>query len=57
MLAVQDFRHASQKDEETVADFICRLERHFRVAYGRDAEMVWVAKLEMHYYIVSFRRN
>ncbi len=33
MLAVQDF---SQKDEETVADFIRRLERHFRVAYGRD---------------------
>ena len=36
MLAVQDFRHASQRDEETVADFIRRLERHFRVAYGRD---------------------
>ncbi len=33
MLAVQDFRHASQK---TVAEFIRRLERHFRVAYGRD---------------------
>ena len=36
MLAVQDFRHASQRDEETVADFIHGLERHFRVAYGRD---------------------
>ena len=36
MLAVQDFRHASQKDEETVADFIRRLERHFKVACGRD---------------------
>ena len=36
MLAVQDFRHAAQKSEEAVADFILRLERCFRVAYGRD---------------------
>ena len=36
MLAVQDFRHAVQKGEESVADFIRRLERCFRVAYGRD---------------------
>jgi hypothetical protein len=36
MLAVQDFRHAAQKNEESVADFIRRLERCFRVAYGRD---------------------
>ena len=35
MLAVQDFRHAAQKSEESVADFIRRLERCFRVAYGR----------------------
>ena len=26
-----------QKEGEGVADFICRLERTFRVAYGRDA--------------------
>ena len=36
MLAVQDFRHAAQKSEESVADFIRCLERCFRVAYGRD---------------------
>lgn len=36
VLAVQDFRHATQKADENVADFIRRLERCFRVAYGRD---------------------
>ena len=36
MLAIQDFRHASQRDDETVSDFIRRIERHYRVAYGRD---------------------
>ena len=36
LLAVQDFRHASQKDRESVAEFIRRLERLFQVAYGRD---------------------
>ena len=36
MLVVQDFRHAAQKSEESVADFIRRLEHCFRVAYGRD---------------------
>ena len=35
-LAAQDFRHTVQKDGETVADFIRRLERTFRLAYGRD---------------------
>ena len=35
MLAVQDFRHASQREAETVAEFIRRLERHFRLAYWR----------------------
>ena len=35
-LAIQDFRHASQRNDETVSDFIRRLERHYRVAYGRD---------------------
>ena len=34
MLAVQNFCHAVQKGEEVVADFICRLERCFRMAYG-----------------------
>ncbi len=36
LLAVQDFRHASLKDRESVAEFIRRLERLFQVAYGRD---------------------
>ena len=35
-LAGQDFRHISQGEEEKVADFIRRLERTFKVAYGRD---------------------
>ena len=36
-LAAQDFRHTVQKEEEAVSDFIRRLERTFRIAYGRDA--------------------
>ena len=36
-LAAQDFRHLSQGDGETVADYMRRLERTFRVAYGRDS--------------------
>ena len=35
-LAAQDFRHTLQKDGESVADFVRRLERAFRLAYGRD---------------------
>ena len=35
-MAAQDFRHASQEDNEKVADFIRRLERTFRLAYGHD---------------------
>ena len=35
-MAAQDFRHASQEDGEKVADFIRRLERIFRLAYGHD---------------------
>ena len=36
VLAAQDFRHATQKSEEVVVDFIRRLERCFKIAYGRD---------------------
>ena len=36
-LAAQDFRHTVQMEEEAVSDFIRRLERTFRIAYGRDA--------------------
>ena len=35
-LAAQDFRHITQGEREAVADFIRRLERTFRVAYGHD---------------------
>ena len=35
-LAAQDFRHASQRDKESVADFIRRLEQLFKLAYGRE---------------------
>ena len=35
-LAAQDFRHLTQGEKEPVADFIRRLERVFRVAYGHD---------------------
>ena len=37
VVAAQDFRHTAQRDEESVSDFIHRLERTFRAAYGRDA--------------------
>lgn len=35
-LAAQDFRHMFQKDTEQVADFIRRLEKTFRIAYGHE---------------------
>ena len=35
VLAAQDFRHASQKQEEPIADYIWRLEM-FCTAYGRE---------------------
>ena len=35
-MAAQDFRHTTQKDTETVPDFIRRLEWTFRVAYRCD---------------------
>ena len=36
VLAAQDFRHTSQAEAESTADFIRRLERTFQVAYGYD---------------------
>ena len=35
-IAAQDFRHLAQSDGEAVSDFLCRLERTFQLAYGRD---------------------
>lgn len=34
--AAQDFRHTTQRESESVSDFVRRLERMFQVAYGRD---------------------
>ena len=36
VVAAQDFRHLSQQATETVSDFICRLEKTFRRAYGHE---------------------
>ena len=35
-LAAQDFRHATQGTQEAVSDYVLRLEKTFRRAYGRD---------------------
>jgi len=35
-LATQDFWHLRQEENENVSDFICKLERTFKLAYGRD---------------------
>ena len=35
-LAAQEFRHATQGPQETVSDYILRLEKIFRRAYGRE---------------------
>ena len=35
-MAAQDFRHATQEDQEKVIDFIRLLERLFKLPYGRD---------------------
>ena len=34
-MATQDFRHATQRESELVANFILRLEHTFHYAYGR----------------------
>ena len=36
VLAGQDFRRTVQGDNETVPNFICHLEKSFRVAFGQD---------------------
>ncbi len=37
VVAVQDCRHASQEEGEKVGDFVHRLEKTFRLAYGNDS--------------------
>lgn len=36
IMAAKDFRHASQEETEKVGDFIRRLEKLLKVAYGHD---------------------
>lgn len=36
VLAAQDFRYAAQGPQESVSDYILRLEKVFRRAYGRE---------------------
>ena len=36
-LAAHDFRHATQREGEPVSDFVRRLKRTFRTAYGRES--------------------
>jgi len=36
VLAGQDFRRTVQLDNESVADYVCRLEKAFRVAFSND---------------------
>ena len=36
MVAVQDFRHTCQSENEMVANYIRRLEQCYQLAYGRD---------------------
>ena len=47
-LAAQDFRHTSQGDQETVADFIRRLERTFAIAYGQDGMSLETRQTLLH---------
>ena len=47
-LAAQDFRHTSQGDQETVADFIRRLERTFTIAYGQDGMSLETRQTLLH---------
>ena len=35
-MAAQDFCHSHQKSDESVSDFICRIEKSYQVAYGKD---------------------
>ena len=36
-LVAQDFQHVSQKEHESVSDFICHLKKTFQLAYGHDS--------------------
>ena len=47
-LAAQDFRHLSQKEHESVSDFISRLEKTLQLAYGRDSMTIETRHTLLH---------
>ena len=47
-LAAQDFRHLSQKEHESVSDFISRLEKTFQLAYGHDSMTIETRHTLLH---------
>lgn len=48
VMATQDFRHLSQREMESAADYIWRLEQSFRVAYGRDSMLTETREALLH---------
>ena len=47
-MAAQDFSHCSQSEGESVSDFIRRLERTFRLAYGHDKMLAETCDALLH---------
>ena len=47
-LVAQDFQHAMQGPQETVSDYILRLEKIFRRAYGREYRSEETRKTLLH---------
>ena len=47
-LAAKDFWHTLQAEEERVADFICRLERTFNIAYGTEGMSTEIRDTLLH---------
>ena len=52
-LSTIDFRHITQKESESISDFIRRLEHTFQLAFGHDP--ICQQKLEMCYCMVNYR--
>ena len=48
VMDAQDFRHCSQSEGESVSDFIRRLERTFRLAYGCDGMLAKTQDALLH---------
>ena len=47
-VAAQDFRHTAQREDESVSNFIRRLEHTFHAAYGRDPMLVETRETLLH---------